>query len=244
MIRLILVAVFLIIFLIISLPIMLIEWIIGKFNLDLKRKSSLAIVNGAFKIVHFLAGAKVEYIGLENIPKDTAVMYVGNHRSFFDIVFTYPKVAGLTGYIAKKEIEKVPLLNIWMRNLNCLFLDRDNIKEGIKTILEAIDYIKNGISIFIFPEGTRSEDDNIILPFHEGSFKIAVKSDCPIVPVTLNNCDAVFEKHLPWIKKAHVIVEYGKPIYIKELPKESQKKVGNYVHDIIFETYNKNKEFI
>lgn len=244
MIRLILVALFLILFLILSIPIMLIEWIIGKFNMDLKSKSSLFIVNCAFNVIKFLSGAKIDYIGLDNIPKDTAVMYVGNHRSFFDIVFTYPKVAGLTGYISKKEIEKVPLLNVWMRNLNCLFLDRDNIKEGLKTILTAIEQIKSGISICIFPEGTRSEDENVILPFHEGSFKIASKAKCPIVPITLNNCDAVFEKHLPWIKKAHVIIEYGKPIYIDEIPKEKQKQIGSYVHDIILDTYNKNKELV
>ena len=219
MIRLILVAVFLILFLILSTPIMLVEWLIGKSNPDVKSRSSLAIVNWAFRCVRFLAGVKVDYIGEENIPKDTPVLYIGNHRSYFDIVLTYPRVPRPTGYIAKKSMEQVPLLNIWMRNLH-------------------------GTSICIFPEGTRNKEEGSLLPFHEGSFKIASKADCPIVPMTINNSAAVFENQLPWIKKAHVIIEYGKPIYIKELPKEQQKKLAPYVQNIIMETYSKNKDAV
>ena len=147
MIRLILVAVFLILFLILSIPIMLVEWLLGKSNPDAKSRSSLAIVNWAFRCVRVLAGVKVDYIGEENIPTDTPVLYIGNHRSYFDIVLTYPRVPRPTGYIAKKSMEKVPLLNIWMRNLHCLFLDRENIKAGMQTILAAIDLMKNGTSL-------------------------------------------------------------------------------------------------
>lgn len=244
MIRLILVAGFVIPFLILSMPIMLVEWIIGKYNPDVKSRSSLAIVNWAFRCVRFLAGTKVDYLGEENIPTDTPVLYIGNHRSFFDIVLTYVRVPRPTGYIAKKSMEKVPLLSIWMRNLHCLFLDRENIKAGMQTILAAIDLMKNGKSICIFPEGTRNREEGTLLPFHEGSFKIAAKAGCPIVPMTINNSAAVFENQFPRIKKAHVIIEYGEPIYIKELPKEQQKKLAPYVQNIIMETYNQNKDKI
>ena len=244
MIRLILVAGFVILFLILSMPIMLVEWIIGKYNPDVKSRSSLAIVNWAFRCVRFLAGTRVDYLGEENIPTDTPVLYIGNHRSFFDIVLTYVRVPRPTGYIAKKSMEKVPLLSIWMRNLHCLVLDRENIKAGMQTILTAIDLMKNGKSICIFPEGTRNREEGTLLPFHEGSFKIAAKAGCPIVPMTINNSAAVFENQFPRIKKAHVIIEYGKPIYIKELPKEQQKKLAPYVQEIIMETYNRNKDKI
>ena len=244
MIRLILVAGFVILFLILSMPVMLVEWIIGRYSPDLKSRSSLAIVNWAFRCVRFLAGAKVDYIGEENIPSDTPVLYIGNHRSFFDVVLTYIRVPRPTGYIAKKSMEKVPLLNIWMRNLHCLFLDRENVKAGMQTILAAIDLMKNGKSICIFPEGTRNKEEGTLLPFHEGSFRIAAKADCPIVPMTINNSAAVFENQFPWIKKAHVIIEYGKPIYIRELPREQQKKLAPCVQEIIMETYHKNQENI
>ena len=206
MIRFIFVVLFVVLFLILSTPLMLVEWIIGKFNPGLKDRSSLAIVNWAFRWVIRLSGTKVIAIGEENIPTDTAVLYVGNHRSFFDVVLTYVRVPRPTGYIAKKEMLKWPLLNIWMKDLHCLFLDRQDIKAGLKTILQAIEKAKNGISICISA--------------------------------------AVFEDHFPKIKKATVVIEYGKPIYPKELDKETRKSMGTYVQNIISETYFKNKELI
>ena len=176
------------------------------------------------------------------MPKDTAVLYVGNHRSYFDILLTYVRVPRPTGYVAKKEMAKYPLLSNWMRYLHCLFLDRQNVKEGLKTILTAIDKVKSGISICIFPEGTRNKTADTFLPFHEGSFKIAEKGDVPIVPMTLVNAADIFEDHLPKIKKTTVVLEYGKPIYVKELDKETRKSLSTYVSGIISETYFRNKE--
>lgn len=240
MIRLVFVVSFVVLFLILTIPVMIVEFIIGRFNPDIKSKSSLSIVNWAFRCVRFLAGTNVDYIGLENVPTDTPVLYVGNHRSYFDIVLTYPKVSRPTGYISKKEIEKVPLLNIWMRNLHCLFLDRKDIKAGMQTILQAIDLIKGGKSVCIFPEGTRAKTEGELLPFNEGSFKIAAKTGCPVVPITIVNSAAIFENHLPFIKKAHVIIEYGSPLCIKDLPKEQQKHPGVYFKQVIEETHAKN----
>lgn len=242
MLRFIAVAVFVILFLILSIPLMIVEWIIGKRNQDLKDRSSLAIVNWAFRCVIRLAGTKVIALGEENIPSDSAVLYVGNHRSYFDIVLTYVRVPRPTGYISKIEMAKWPLLNIWMRNLHCLFLDRDNIKEGLKTILAGVEKVKNGISICIFPEGTRNKVPDSFLPFHEGSFKIAEKGNVPVIPMTIVNSAAVFEDHFPKIKKSTVVIEYGKPIYIKELDKDTRKNLGTYVSGIISDTYFKNKK--
>ena len=192
-----------------------------------------------------MTGVKVTVIGEENIP-DEPVLYVGNHRSFFDILLTYSRCKRLTGYIAKKEMEKVPLLSIWMRFVYCLFLDRENPKEGLKTILQAIDYVKNGISICIFPEGTRNKnaDDLELLPFHDGSFKIASKTGCAIIPMALNNTVEIFEAHMPKIKSTHVVLEYGKPIYVKGLPKEDQKHLGAYTQNIIHDMLEKNKPLV
>lgn len=242
MIRLILVAVFLVGFLILSIPVFFVEWLIGKWNPSLKDRSSLRIVQGAFRIVAWLAGVRLTVIGEENVPKDQAVLYIGNHRSYFDIVLTYARCPRLTGYIAKKELEKIPLLSTWMRYLHCLFLDRADIKAGLKTILTAIDQVKNGISIMIFPEGTRSKTalESEMLPFHEGSFKIAIKSGCPIVPVAITNSAAVFEGHLPFIRSAHVIIEYGAPIDPSSWPRSEQKFIGQKVQTVIQEMLEKN----
>ena len=242
MIRFILVASFVVLFLIFSIPLLIAEWIIGKFNMDLKNRSSLAIVSWAFRVCLFIAGTTIIVKGEENVPKDEPVLYIGNHRSYFDILITYVRVPRPTGYIAKKEMLRYPLLVNWMKNLHCLFLDRQDIKQGLTIILTAIEKIKSGISICIFPEGTRNRVNHTFMEFHEGSFKIAAKTGCAIVPMTIYNSADIFEDHLPKVRKTQVILEYGKPIYIKELEKEDQKRIGAYVKNIIMETYFKIKE--
>lgn len=246
MIRFILVVLTVVLFLVLFIPVMALEWVIGKFNIQAKSISSLRIVQGAFRLILWISGVKVTEIGRENVPEDQAVLYVGNHRSAFDILLLYVRCHRPTGFVAKKEMEKYPLLRVWMRYLHCLFLDRENIKEGLKTILKAIEYAKSGISICIFPEGTRSksEDELDMLLFHDGSFKIAQKSGCPIVPVAMNNTSAMFEDQFPRIKRRHVVIEYCKPIVLSELSKEDQKHIGTYTQNIILETLKKNQSLI
>lgn len=240
MIRFILVLLFVFLFLVLSTPLMLAEWIIGKFNPRLRDKSSLAIVNWAFRWVIRLSGTKVIVRGEENVPRDTAVLYVGNHRSYFDIILTYVRVPRPTGYVAKLEMLRYPLLNVWMHFLHCLFLDRKDIKKGLKTILKGVEKAKSGISICIFPEGTRNGTDQDFLPFHEGSFKIAEKADVPVLPITMAGTNGIFEDHMPRITKQTVIIEYGKPFYIKDLDKDTRKNLSAYVQGIMSETYHRN----
>lgn len=244
MIRFIGVAAFVILFLILSIPLLIAERIIGKFNMDVKNKSSLAIVNWAFRCCLKIAGTEIVYLGEDRIPLDTPVLYVGNHRSYFDILLTYVRVPRPTGYIAKKEMLRIPLLVNWMRNLHCLFLDRENLKEGMKTILAAIEKLKSGISICIFPEGTRNRESDTFLPFHAGSLKIAEKAKCPIVPMAIVNAGDIFEDHFPKIKKTKVIVEYGEPIYTDRLDKEQKKNLTELVVSAIQTMYFKNKDLL
>ena len=106
----------------------------------------------------------------------------------------------------------------------------------MKVILSAIDKVKNGISIFIFPEGTRNrdkEDTTSILPFKDGSFKIAQKTGCKIIPVAITGTNRIFEDSFPWANKGKVIIEYGKPITYKELDPEDQKHIGLYFQNHI-----------
>ena len=241
MIRTIIIFIFLVIFLIVSLPMQLVLFIMHKFNDDKARKASLAIVSWAFNVILFLGEIKRIVIGEDNVPKDEAVLYVSNHRSIFDIVVTYPRVPRRTGYIAKQESMKLPVISFWMVYLDCLFLDRSDIRKGLEMVLTAIDKVKNGISIFIYPEGTRNKTDKPLGEFHKGSFKIAQKSGCPIVPVVVNHTRDCFENHMPWIRKTTVVIEYCEPIRIKELEKEDQKNIDQYVKNIIEQTYIKNE---
>ena len=100
-------------------------------------------------MLFYFLQVKQTVIGKDNVPKDEPVLYISNHRSFFDIPLAYVNLPTLTGFMAKKEIAKVPFLRTWMGFLQCLFLDRKDIRQGLKTILKAIDQVKAGYSIFI-----------------------------------------------------------------------------------------------
>lgn len=244
MIRFIIVCTVLIIYLICSIPFFFVYKCISKKNPTKGDYLALRSVQRAFKVLLAISGVKTTIIGEENIP-DEPVLYIGNHRSQFDILLTYCRCKYLTGYVAKKELEKAPLLNSRMRSLHCLFLDRENPREGLKTILQAIEHVKNGISICIFPEGTRNEgEEGTLMEFKEGSFKIATKSGCPIIPMTISNSASIFEAQFPKIRPTHIIIEYGTPIYPKELDKETQKHLGQHCSQIILDTLKKNKSLI
>ena len=244
MLRLILVVLFVVLFLIITLPVLFVEWIIGHFNLSAKHKSSLAMVKWAFRCCLFFADTKITVLGKENVPTDKAVLYVANHRSYFDIIINYTLVPSLTGFVSKIEMIHWPILRTWMKNVNCLFLDRNDIRQGMQTILSGVEKIKSGISMFIFPEGTRNKVDDTFLPFKGGSFKMAEKAGCAIIPIAINNSGQVFEDHLPKIKKAHVVLEFGKPIETASLSKEDKKVLHDTVRDQIIEMYEKNKALV
>lgn len=235
MIRMILVFLFVFFFLIFSIPIFGIEYLRARHDHRSADLRQLRIVQWAFRVIIFLSGIKLTIIGEENVPRDEAVLYVGNHRSYFDIIISYSRCPGVTGYIAKDSIAKVPLLSTWMRRLHCLFINRKDIKESLKTILSGIDNIKNGISMCIYPEGTRGKSPSELdmSPFKEGSLKMADKTNCKIIPMAITNSANVFENHLPWIHSTHVILEYGAPIDPASLTKEQRKKLGNYCQDAI-----------
>ena len=145
MIRTILCVLFVILYLILSLPIMLVLVLVRQFRPEAAELAMLRVVQAAFRGVYLIAGAKLTVIGKERIPKEEAVLYVGNHQSIFDIVVTYAQVPDRTGFISKDSVKKVPVLNLNMVFLNCLFLKRDDIRQGLETIKKAIELVKNGV---------------------------------------------------------------------------------------------------
>ena len=243
MIRLILVCIFLLIIFVLSLILFPIEWLIGRISPKAKDISSLRFVQFVFKVILFLSGVNTTVIGLENIPKDEPVVFIGNHRGFFDTVVSYSRMPRLTGFIAKKEMQKVPFIRLWMKYLHCLFMDRSNPREGLKTILSGVEQINNGFSIVIFPEGTRNKGDGI-MPFHGGSFKLADKSNCKIIPMVQNNTENVLEAHFPSIKRTHTDLEFGTPIDTAALDRDERKALPDTVHDLMLQIYEKNKSLV
>lgn len=226
---------FLFLFLVLMIPVHFILLLIGKWNPELRYRIGNAIVYWAFRWELFQAGAHIEVKGTENIPEG-AVLFVPNHRSYFDILVLHTTSTKRPGFVAKAEMNKFPLLNWWMRDICCLFLDRNDMRSGIQMIKDGVRMIQNGHSMVICPEGTRNQKAEM-LPFKEGSLKIAEKAGCPVIPVTLIGTDQLLEARPGFdIRKARVKVIYGEPVYLNELPKEQRKKSGAYVQGIIKDT--------
>lgn len=240
MIKFLLVCTILITYLIVTLPLVLFEIIIGHFFPDFKDRSTAFLVRNMFKFFIFITGSKVETRGMEKLPKDEAFLFVCNHRSFFDILVTYSQLKRPVGYVAKISLNKALILRVWMRFIHCLFLDRNDLRQGMKTILAGAEQIKSGISVIIFPEGTRGHEEGKMAPFKEGSLKMAQKARCRIVPIALSNTSAIWEDHFPKMKAAHVIMEIGDPIDIETLEKEDKKHIGAYTQKKIQEILDRN----
>lgn len=217
-------------------PMLICGIIIGKFNRKKRLKIAYAFTSTIAKILMFISGATYSVNGLENIPNDKAVLFVGNHKSMLDIPVLMKYIDFPLAFVAKISLKKVPFLNWWMWLLDCLFLDRENPKHALKTILYGIEKLKSGESLAIFPEGTRSTSDEL-LPFKQGSLKLAEKSNVPIIPFAIKGTDDVFEKNGMNLVPNKIYLSFGKPIYINDLPSSS----GKYIQELIQNMYNEMK---
>ncbi len=226
---------------ILSIPLLLMECVIRKIDQKTAAAFALRVVRIAFHFGMFLSGCQKEVIGIENIPADTPVMFAANHRSFYDIILAYAVLASAgvqAAFVSKIELKRVPMIAQWMYFLNCLFMDRGDMKQNMGVILNAIALIKEGYSIYIAPEGTRNATDTL-LPFKEGSMKIATKTNAPIVPVCIKNTENILENHLPWVRGGHISIEFGKPVYMDTLEKEEKKHIGSHIQQMVQEMYDK-----
>lgn len=246
MIRVIFGVIWVAVFLIVTLPFLgLMELLWLKYP-HLWEKGCFRLIQFGFRVLGFICGVRTTTIGMENITDDGPVLYVANHRSFFDVIMTYPQFRSITGFVAKSGFRKVPILPIWIGRLYGEFLVKDDIRQNLESILKAIDHVKQGISMFIFPEGMRStgEDERELLEFHEGSFKIATKAGCPIVPVAICGSREIFEAHFPFVRAGHVVIEYGKPIETRGLSRQELRGIGARVREEIQEMVIKNHELV
>lgn len=190
-------------------------------------------VSGYFRAGLFVCRAKIKVLGKENIPEEAA-LFVGNHRSYFDILISHEAIGKPAGFVAKKEMLKVGLLALYMKDISCLFLDRKDIKQGLETMNKGGELLKQGHNMILFPEGTRSQKPEM-LPFKEGGFKMAEKAKCPIVPFAITNSDLLLESRPKKrrFKKVNVTIEFGKPFYPTEMPPKERKAMYAQLPGII-----------
>lgn len=191
------------------------------------------------KFILNIAGLNLTVVGKENIPNEPC-LFVGNHQSNFDIPVILSNMNRTTGAVAKKEMLKIPIMSYWMKQIHCVFMDRENPREALKAIAEGVENLKNGSSMLIFPEGTRSKSNNMG-EFKKGSMRLAIKAGVPIVPVTLYDTYKAMEGNNGKIKKANAKLIIDKPIYLDGMSKEEKANISEVVQNIIQCNLNKEK---
>lgn len=179
-----------------------------------------------------LAGVTVVTSGEENIPSEGSVLFVSNHQGNFDIPILLGYIDKPKAFIAKIELLKLPLIRTWMTHLKCVFMDRSDIRQSLKAINQAADHLKEGYSMVIFPEGTRSKSETLG-EFKPGSLKLALKAGVPIVPIAIRGSYKIMEQNGFIIKPAHVEITIFKAIPTAGLTKEQAAELPDRVREII-----------
>ena len=139
------------------------------------------------------AGVKVDIKGLENIDKHGPYIFVSNHQGWFDIFTALGKLPIRFSWLAKAELFKVPILGVAMLRAGYIPIDRKDRRKALAGMNSAAEVIRQGTSVFVFPEGTRSVD-GVIRDFKKGVFVLALKSQQPIVPVSISGSYRILPK--------------------------------------------------
>ncbi|MCF0151242.1 MAG: 1-acyl-sn-glycerol-3-phosphate acyltransferase [Firmicutes bacterium] len=150
------------------------------------------VIHIVIPLIGALAGAKVVVRGKENIPQETAC-FTGNHQSYLDALVILLHLGDVKAYLLKKELMSVPLLNWYIEATNSVPLDRENVRKSVESIRDLTEKLKNGVSVALFPEGTRSHGPQMG-EFKPGAFKAAQKARVPIVPFAIDGSYKLFEE--------------------------------------------------
>ena len=181
-----------------------------------------------------VTGVQLVVEGLENIPKATPCVFVGNHRSYYDIPLLLAGLDAPHGILAKEELGKIPLLNRWMKLLGCVFVKRDDVRASVKALNDATAIVQSGKSFIIFPEGTRYKgEEGGAGEFKNGAFRIAVKTGAPVVPVAISGARALFEAHGNRAVPGPVHIRVLPPIRTAGMSKAEQKQLPDAVRQTI-----------
>ncbi len=195
------------------------------------------IVRDIVKSINKSANVDIHCEGLKNIPEENGFVMFPNHQGLFDALVMIDTCDKPITFVIKKEIDKVRPLKKILSVLDVKVIDREDIKQSMKLIINVIQEVRSGRNYVIFAEGTRSRDKNNLLPFKGGSFKSAVKAMAPIVPVAIMDSYKVFDNHS--IKRVTVSISYLPPITYEEykdmktvdIAKEVKKRIENKIKE-------------
>jgi len=200
-----------------SLPVLAAVLLLGLLRLKRARSGLLEWITRAWaRRMIAAAGARVEVRGLENLPPRGGLLFVSNHQGAFDIPLLIGFLPGLKGFVSKKENFRLPIVSAWMRLLGCIVLDRGDLRQSARAIRSGVEALRSGLSLVIFPEGTRSKSAEL-RPFKEGSFKLATRSGAAIIPLTIDGSWRLFEGNRNRIAPGRVRLSVHRPLTADEV---------------------------
>lgn len=189
------------------------------------------------KLLLWIAGVRVEIIGLENINWNENYVYVANHCSGFDIPVVMASIPGQLRIVFKKELTKIPLFGWQLRIGPYILIDRENPAKAMESLEKAKKKIEKGASVLLFAEGTRSRDGNI-QPFKRGAFTLATRSGKKIVPLTIKGTFEILPKKKFRIRPGTVRLFIDPPIeHDGSIDKKSELELMDKVRNIIVKNY-------
>jgi len=181
---------------------------------------------------------RVKVSGLSNLDPSQSYIYMSNHQSNFDIPALLAHIPGQFRWLAKAELFKIPIFGRAMRGAGYVSIDRFNRESAFESIREAAGKIKNGVSVMIFPEGTRSTD-GAIRSFKKGGFIMAIDSGVPIVPVILRGTWSIMSKKSLRINAGEVYMDIQKPLDTAGFTRDSKDDLIEKVRTIICDAFER-----
>ena len=183
----------------------------------------------------------INVINPELLPEDGPVVFISNHQSYADVLaFLYVIKNHQIGFIAKENLGKVPALGAWIQRIRGIFIKRGDARSSLKTINQGVSYLKDGFSLVIFPEGTRSQSSKMS-EFKPGSFKLATKARVPIVPVSINGGFHLYEEcntikkgqHIDFLVHPAIKTEGLSHQQLSEIPELVEATIRNGLAEIL-----------
>lgn len=193
------------------------------------------------RCILFGSRIKVTVTGLSNIDLSLPYIYMSNHQSAFDIPVLQAHLPVQFSWLAKAELFKIPVFGYALRRAGHISIDRSNRKSAFKSLKNAAKNIRSGVSVIIFPEGTRSQDGNI-RQFKKGGFILAVDAGVPIVPVIIHGVWPIMLKNKVLIKQGNIIVEIKDPIKTTNYTRKTKDDLMEKVRKVISESFEEGKK--
>ncbi len=206
---------------------------LGRVDFNKKPKCTkfdMKLMKWASEFMLMVSNIKLHKRGFEKIPRDKKFLLIQNHLSNFDVLCTTWAFRDFDiAYIFKKSLLKVPFLGKFMHKIRQLAIDRENTRDGLRVVIEAINQIKNDErSVGVYPEGTRSKTHELA-DFHAGTFKIALKAQCPLVISTIINSEA--KKYHSIFRPTHVYIDIVEVLEYKDFKDMTSEELAEYAHN-------------